>query len=83
MQLIFGKSNSKAWRGDESYNFVFNTCKILEHSATIRGYIYLNQIYEALGFEWDPKNENVCYYEGIEFETFLFNDGRVLINILG
>lgn len=25
-----------------------------------RGYVYLNQIYEALGVKWDPNNENPC-----------------------
>jgi hypothetical protein len=27
---------------------------------TVRGYVYLNQIYEALEVAWDPKNENPC-----------------------
>lgn len=26
----------------------------------VRGYVYLNQIFEALGVKWDPNVENPC-----------------------
>lgn len=39
-----------------------------------RGYLYLNQIYEVLGFEWDPNKQNVCYiYETDITEIVLAN----------
>lgn len=26
-----------------------------------KGYVYLNEIYEALGVKWNPEDENICY----------------------
>lgn len=52
-----------------------------------RGYIYLNQIYEMLGVEWDPECENICVkrQDGlmtyVEFETFNNSDGSLLMHI--
>lgn len=39
-----------------------------------KGYVYLNEIYEAFGVKWNPKDQNDCIvYTGVEyleFETF-------------
>lgn len=49
-----------------------------------RGYIYLNQIYEILGIDWDVANENHCFiYENestIDFKHF--DDGENGIRIV-
>lgn len=29
-----------------------------------KGYIYLSEIYENLGFDWDPKDENIVFVKG-------------------
>ena len=45
----------------------------------VRGYIYANQIYEALGVEWNPERENLCLrYDGgnkINFHVQSVEDG--------
>ena len=59
--LIFDSSSS-AWINDRRVNIVFlriqetHLNEILKH----RGYIYLNEIYEALCIGWNPGDENVC-----------------------
>ena len=37
-----------------------------------RGYIYLNQIYEALGVRWDSTKENVLWIYGQDIFCFGF-----------
>lgn len=29
-----------------------------------KGYVYLSEIYENLGFDWDPKDENIVFAKG-------------------
>ena len=44
-----------------------------------RGYVYINQIYEALGVKWDTERENLCCkYNGgnhIDFNVQSVEDG--------
>lgn len=53
-----------------------------------RGYIYMNQIFETLGCEWNPDNENVCIRRSpvycpiqIELEIRVENDGSIFVTI--
>lgn len=49
-----------------------------------RGYLYLNDVYEALGVQWDPDDENVCYraeYGPIGIELESIGRGNYLVKI--
>lgn len=48
-----------------------------------RGYVYLNEIYERLGAEWDPNKENICWHGRpiwIEFKPFAEYDFIIKIS---
>ena len=51
---------SEDWKNDEGYNVMYlkSMERYFNDFIRTRGYIYLNQIYEALGLEWDPNKEN-------------------------
>ena len=59
---IYFDEDSAYWTNDNTLNEHFLNCKmdyiieIIKH----RGYIYLNQIYENLGIEWDTRCGNLC-----------------------
>lgn len=47
----------------------------------VRGYMYMNYIYETFGVEWNPRWENLCFiYDGrpIVFNTQNNDDGFVI-----
>ena len=51
------------WNSNPEHSKAFidaNRNYIFERLYT-RGYVYLNEIYETFGIEWDPKRDNVCY----------------------
>ena len=58
----FGDS-TEYMKGDEGYNVAFIRAaeRLLNDEARARGYLYLNQIYEALGIPWNPANENKLF----------------------
>ena len=45
----------------------------------VRGYVYINQIYELFGVKWDPQRENLCLlYNGnnhIDFNIHSVGNG--------
>lgn len=51
-----------------NYYFLIHECDYMMDLCRIRGYIYLNQIYETLGIKWNPSNENILfrYYGNID-----------------
>lgn len=54
----------------------------LNNLLIARGYLYLNEIYEALGAKWNPDDENVCYRsdEGpIEMQFESLGEGNYLV----
>ena len=61
MTIYFDK-NCAYWSNDNKMNEHFLNCQadyirdIVKH----RGYIYLNQIHEILGAEWEPRYDNHC-----------------------
>ena len=89
MKIIFDR-NSIHWESNKWYNYEF--IKHVEHLLTgellIRGYLYLNEIYQMLGIEWNPDNENLCLrrdnkYRSDLFDVFPINGGNdFLINII-
>lgn len=92
--IIFDKENVN-WKNDEGHNLMFlrATENHLKDLLNSRGYIYTNQIYEALGIKWNPKNENQVWFGEMDhnyanivgfFEIFpqQKSKDRILINIL-
>lgn len=74
---IMVDKNSSEW--DEK-DFEFNKLFVIAQQMYIvnryrcQGYIYLNVIYELLGLNWNPHNENICWiYE---------RDGELEISII-
>ena len=90
MHEIILDRNSPHWSEDEDFNLVFLLAqeRYLNDLARLRGYIYLNQIYEALGVCWNPEKENEClkynenYIFQFQFEVFHKNNGSFRIFIL-
>ena len=68
-KILFNKENSAFAYGDHEWDSIFirqNEVHMNDLLMT-RGYVYMNSIYEALGFKWDPKWENPCciFYQGV------------------
>ena len=87
METIIFDDKSTHWRTENNdYNLktvqlVGNYCKDLLNS---RGYIYLNQIYELFGVDWDPDMINNLYLSRdgqITFEFEPVENGNILIRI--
>lgn len=87
--ITFDKQNTN-WTNDQSYNHMFLLMeeRYINDLIRSRGYVYLNQIYEALDTKWNPNDENPCIKRGdvnlirfIEFEVFVHTDMSMLIVI--
>lgn len=67
-----------AWSTYPDYNLIFIKAKrnYLADKLCARGYLYLNEIYESFGAEWDPKNDNnvVLYKGGENWDFVLFSE---------
>ena len=59
--MHFNETNLMFVRNNE-YNrhFVRHTAAMILATLESRGYVYLNQVYEAYGVKWNPEWENVC-----------------------
>lgn len=51
------------WVKDDECNMMFLRMQEIHSNELLKhkGYIYLNRIYEDLGIEWNPRNENPCF----------------------
>lgn len=85
--VVFDSSNP-AWEKKKecTYKFLRDTEKYFNTVFDIRGYIYLNDIYEALAIDWDIKNNNLCIAKDngvkyIKLELLGQNDGSILVHI--
>lgn len=49
-----------------NHAFVWNQINYMYDRVRLRGYIYLNEIYDLFGARWDPHDSNAClnYSEG-------------------
>lgn len=65
MKIKFDR-NSPYWSGmtNADSQFLMIQGTYLMEQFKHRGYIYLNQVYDALGVGWDPRKENVCWIKG-------------------
>lgn len=61
MTVYFDKS-SIHWDDNNEVNqyFLNHQMDYIRDLVKYRGYVYLNQIHEILGVEWEPKYENHC-----------------------
>lgn len=62
--IIFDKLSSQYFDVDDlgcnSY-ILKNSVGWLEELFRCYGYLYLNKVYEVLGIDWNPDDENICY----------------------
>ena len=70
--------NCSPWTESREYNTGIITMEINHLSDIIRyrGYIYLNQIYEAFGIKWDTQRDNLkrLYVNGEKKEFMAFHE---------
>lgn len=62
--IIFSKDTS--WKydsSDQDHNryFLKDGLRSLERSFEVYGYLYLSKVYERLGIDWNPNDENVVF----------------------
>jgi Family of unknown function (DUF6353) len=63
----FFESNNRNWQHDMEFNRVYIECqqRYANHLLTARGHVFLNEIYDALGFDRTPAGAVVGWiYEG-------------------
>lgn len=89
MATVRFDKNSPMWVDDARYNVMLlsNIEKYINETIRHRGYIYLNQIYKALGVEWNPEDINRCVkcdnVDRLAFVTFeLFETGENAFDIV-
>ncbi len=63
---IVVNENCSSWELDFEYNKLFAMSQLMyiRDLYIVRGYIYLNQIYEAFELVWNPYNENISWIYG-------------------
>lgn len=61
-KILFNQGSSAFVTPEHNYNLMFIRHQELHFNnlLTHRGYVYLNEIYNAFGVKWDPKDENLC-----------------------
>ena len=66
MKTIIFDNGSFKWEDDYETNrcTIRSTTRLLYRSFDVRGYIYLNDIYEHFGIAWDPHEHNECFIKG-------------------
>lgn len=86
MKTIIFDERSYKWDKDPDLNplLLKQMFRWLEDVFKYRGYLYLNRVYEYLGIEWDPNDENICYKKEngpvkFNYELTDFNTYRVII----
>lgn len=62
MKIIFDES-SRHWEQNFDWNILFvkTQMRYFQDLYRVRGYLYLNTIYECLGLAWNPEKENKCW----------------------
>lgn len=86
MRTIIFDENTIHWTQNRDYNlsYVRTRGEYLNDILTIRGYLYLNQIYEHFGVEWNPEDTNDLYLIDDGEITFKFesiDENSILIRI--
>jgi len=58
--FIFDESSSKYENDEFNVLFIKAESRYIEDMYKIKGYVYLNTIYESFGLMWDPYKTNTC-----------------------
>lgn len=78
-------SNCLAWVRDLKNNefFIDRQIEYFTEKLRYKGYLYLNEVYEAFGAAWNPENENVCFRNADEFLVAIekISDGGYIIKL--
>lgn len=82
-KILLNKHTSECFEHNEEWQRIFlRTEETYFNDLLIsRGYVYLNQIYEALGVKWDPNEGNPCRIRtltdatGIKFKVRKIKNG--------
>ena len=66
MKTIIFDSKSFNWSDNYETNkcIIEGTVQLLYDLFDVRGYMYLNDIYERFGVAWDPHEANECFIKG-------------------
>lgn len=69
MENIRFDDTCMAWTKRDLVNrtYLEHNINYLKEKLAHRGYLYLNEVYDAIGRAWNPDKENVCYRETSEF----------------
>ena len=81
-KIIFDHTNCH-WVDDRDYNHLFIRVrgKHINAILKVRGYIYLNDIYEDFGVKWNPECENTCIlYKCDDKNSIVFDIDEVCEN---
>lgn len=77
--------NSTGWTRNEGTNryWLNITIGYLKEKFTCRGYMYLNEIHDALGIKWNPDDINLCYRaeDGLNIEYESAGENEFVIKI--
>ena len=50
-----------------NYHFLLRQMEYFTELLKARGYLYISTVYEGLGVEWNPDDENLCIRDVYEF----------------
>lgn len=64
MKTIMFDKNATYWENDIDDNlcFVRMRGRYISDLLTVRGYLYMNQIYEHFGIKWNPEDLNELFF---------------------
>ena len=79
--VIFSEETSDCWSNDRADNkyFIDTTCVYLNQRLRERGYLFLNEAYEALGLEYEPIAQITGWILPGDDDDAMFRDGEVHI----
>lgn len=63
-QIIFDASSAYWSRDPSNYFYLKETVEYFYYRFHSRGYLYLSEVYDALGVRWNPYDENKCWIDG-------------------
>lgn len=84
IEFLWDKNCINYDENNEEYNrlFIYHVFEYFNNLIDVRGYLYLNAIYEEFGVVWDTDRENLCFQECVQFKVDKVQDG-FLINVFG
>lgn len=86
MKIIKFNRLCPGWCKDEGTNalYLYYQRNYIVEKFEHRGYIYLNQVYDTFGVDWNPDDENICYRSdtgGVTIDFEALDNNEFLIKI--